>query len=124
MSPKRKKAEAAIEVVTEAPAVVMERPTIQRGEATIQDRMYETLESTAGERIIIGPHEGLVDELGLSADAATKLHNILYRRKLFNYAACARHPQEVAGAIQEFYQMDVQKLMEKFFTFEQEVPHG
>lgn len=92
---------------------------ITRVHSTVGERRYETMQS--GEHVlIVGPHEGLVDTLGLTEEAATRLHNILYRRKIYNYAEASKHPQEVFGAIQEFYALDVQKLVEAFYRFEQE----
>lgn len=87
--------------------------------SAIGDRLYETMQS-GGQIMIVGPHEGLVDELGLPEEAATRLHNIMYRRKLYNYTQVSAHPQEVFGAIQEFYALDVQKVVEAFYRFEQE----
>lgn len=96
-----------------------DREGITRVHASVGDRLYETMQS-GDHAMIVGPHEGLVDELGLPAEAATRLHNILYRRKLYNYTQASSHPQEVFGAIQEFYALDVQKLVEAFYRFEQE----
>ena len=102
------------------PATLLEEPTlVRRGESSFGERFYETVE-VGDQKIIVGPHEGFVDTLGLPPDLATKLHNILYRRKVYNYASAAKHPQEVQGAIQELYQMDAQKLMEALHRFEQE----
>lgn len=98
---------------------IVDKEGITRGRGTINERNYETMQS-GDHMIIIGPHEGLVDELGLSEEAATRLHNILWRRKLYNYTQVSRNPNEVFGAIQEFYALDVQKLVEAFFRFEQE----
>lgn len=98
-------------------------PSVKVEHREIDERLYETME--IGEvRMIVGPHEGLVDTLGLSPEAATRLHNILYRRKIYNYAQAAKHPMELRGAIQEFYDFDVQKLQEAFYRFEQETTEG
>jgi hypothetical protein len=99
------------------------QPTIQVAQREIEQRLYETMEMGEA-KIIVGPHEGLVDTLGLTPAAATRLHNILYRRKIYNYAQAAKHPQEVAGAIQELYSLDAQKLMEAFYNFEKETTEG
>lgn len=97
-----------------------DREGITRVHSAVGNRLYETMQS--GDHVlIVGPHEGLVDELGLPEEAATRLHNILYRRKLYNYTQVSSHPQEVFGAIQEFYALDVQKLVEAFYRFEQEL---
>lgn len=114
MTPKRK------HTIETEPAPLREEPTlVKRGESTFGERLYETVE-VGDQKIIVGPHEGFVDILGLPPELATKLHNILYRRKVYNYTQAAKHPQEVQGAIQELYQMDAQKLMEALHRFEQE----
>lgn len=116
MTPKRKQKEPIT-----GPAITLEAEpqTVRRGEAEVGERLYETV-SVGDQKIIVGPHEGFVDTLGLSPEMATKLHNILYRRKVYNYAQAAKHPQEVQGAIQELYQLDAQKVMEAMYRFEQE----
>lgn len=85
--------------------------------------MYDVMES-GDQLIIIGPHEGFVDTLGLSEEIATRLHNILFRRKCYNYTQAAKHPQEILGAIQELYQLDAQKLLEALYQFENGTPEG
>jgi len=86
-------------------------------------RQYKALQD--GEmRVILGPPEGLVDELGLPEPFATRLHNILYKRGLLNYTEAAKNPNNLLGAYQEALRMDVQKLNEGFFKYEnQEVRH-
>jgi len=74
--------------------------------------------------VIIGPPEGLVDDLGLPEPFATHLHNVLYRRELWNYAEVAKDPNKLVGAYQEALRLDAQKLTEGFFKYEnQEVRH-
>lgn len=114
MSPRKKKETLPPEPV---------QSTIQVAQREIEERLYETLEA-GDSRIVVGPHEGLVDTLGLPTETATRLHNILFRRKLYNYTQLAKHPQEVAGAIQELYSLDAQKLMEAFYNFEKESTEG
>lgn len=114
MSPRKKK---------ESPPPIPEPAPIQTAQRVIEERLYETIEA-GDQRIVVGPHEGLVDTLGLPEDTATRLHNILFHRKLYNYAQLAKHPQEVVGAIQELYSLDAQKLMEAFFRYEQETTEG
>ena len=83
----------------------MERKTItengRKYEALIQDDM----------QIIIGPPEGLVDELGLPEPLATRLHNILHARGYFSYKNLDKH---LIGALQEALLVDVQTLAEKY----------
>ena len=73
--------------------------------------------------IIIGPPEGIVDDIGLPKGIATRLHNILYHRKLYNYAAVAKNSNQMVGALQEALSIDVQKLNEAYFRYDQEVSH-
>lgn len=83
-------------------------------------RKYKAMED-GDQRIILGPPEGLVDALGLPEPFATNLHNILCDRGLINLAAIKKTPNALAGALQEALMLDVQKLTEAFFQFEQEV---
>lgn len=86
-------------------------------------RKYRVLRDGASNDIIIGPPEGLVDDLKLPEPFATTLHNILYNRGLFNSAAVAKDPRVLIGALQEAMNLDVQKLTEAFWHYEQEVSH-
>ena len=79
-----------------------------------------------GELIIpIGPPIDIVDALNLPEPFATNLHNALHQRGLINYAAVSRNPNALQGALQEVLMLDVQKLTEIFFRYEnpQEVPN-
>lgn len=73
------------------------------------------------DHLIVGPPEGLVDELGLPEPFATKLHNILYRRGLLGYADAVKQVNGLLGALQEALGLDVQKLTEGFFMYEKEI---
>jgi len=115
MSPKRKQPKEEEVIVTE--------PSFKRAETPVGERLYETV-GDGDMKIIIGPHEGFVDILGLPPEVATRLHNILYRRKIYSYTQAARHPQDVIGSIQELYQLDAQKLLEALHRFEQETVEG
>lgn len=83
-------------------------------------RKYLVLRDGTGNDIIKGPPEGLVDDLKLPEPFATTLHNILYNRGLFNSAAVAKDPRVLIGALQEAMNLDVQKLTEAFWKYEQE----
>jgi len=111
MSPKRK------------PKEVEETPVPKPESVPVGERFYERF-GEGDMQVIIGPHEGFVDTLGLAPETATRLHNILHRRKLYNYKMASSHPQEVVGAIQELYLLDAQKLLEAFYRFEQEIIEG
>lgn len=87
----------------------------------VTGRKYQVLVDGAGNRITIGPPEGLVDALELPEPFATRLHNILYDRGIFNKDAAMRNSQSLVGALQEALNIDVQKLTEAFFKYEQEV---
>ena len=71
--------------------------------------------------LIVGPPEDLMEELGLTEPFATTLHNILYRRGIISYQDAARRPNELFGALQEAYRLDVQKLTKALFEYNQEV---
>lgn len=76
-----------------------------------------------GAYVKIGPPEGLVDTLGLPGDIATRLHNILYDRRLFTYKDISR-PGAAIGALQEALSVDAQKLAEAFAQYETETIGG
>lgn len=84
-------------------------------------RKYQVVRDGMGNDIIIGPPEGLVDSLNLPEPFATTLHNILHDRGMWNSAAVARDPRVLIGALQEALNLDVQRLTEAFFKYEQEV---
>ena len=82
-------------------------------------KAYVSSDTPAGAYAIIGPPEGMVDDLGLPEPFATRLHNILYDRGILT-AKDATRPNVVMGALQEAYQVDAQKIVEKFFLLERE----
>lgn len=89
-------------------------------EHDLDGRLYKAIRE--GDNVIVmGPPEGLVDELGLPEPFATSLHNILYRRGVLSYADATKNPNNVLGAYQEALRLDVQKLIEGFFKYGQEV---
>jgi hypothetical protein len=81
-------------------------------------RKYSALSNGDGGVIILGPPESLVDELHLPEPFATRLHNILFDRGIFNYATASRG-NTLSGAMQEALLVDAQKLLEAFYHFEQ-----
>lgn len=82
-------------------------------------RAYVSPDEQQGAHVIIGPPEGLVDELGLPAEIATKLHNALYYRGVFT-SGDASKKGVLTGVIQEVYMLEAQILLEKFQEFEKE----
>lgn len=74
-------------------------------------------------RIILGPPEGMVDELNFPEPFATNLHNVLYDRGLLNYAAVQKNPKSLLGALMEALAIDQQKLTEAFYRFGIEEVH-
>ena len=72
-----------------------------------------------GAFVIVGPPEGLVDELGLPEPLATRLHNILYDRKIFTFRDVSK-PNVAQGVLQDALQFDTQKLVEAFSNYEKE----
>lgn len=99
---------------------------MDKKEIEINERKYLALVSPdeqQGAFVVIGPPEGLVDELGIPEPQATRLHNILYDRKIFKFQDVAR-PNVAIGVIQELYAVDAQKLVEMFMNFEKEPVGG
>lgn len=92
---------------------------MQKQTVTQNGRNYEAL--VEGEKaIILGPPEGLVDELGLPDEMATRLHNILHARGLLTYEDVQKRSRELPGVWQEVLMMDVQRLYQVFQTFHQD----
>lgn len=99
---------------------------MRNDEVSEEGRKYKVLFSEdvpAGAYIKIGPPEGLVDTLGLPGEMATRLHNILYDRKLFTYKDISA-PGAALGALQEALSIDAQKLAEAFALYETEPVGG
>ena len=82
-------------------------------------RAFVSQDVPTGGYVIIGPPENLVDELGLPEPFATRLHNILYDRGILTVKDATR-PNVITGALQEAYQVDAQKIVEKFFLLARE----
>jgi hypothetical protein len=82
-------------------------------------KAYVSPDEQMGAYAVIGPPESLVDELGLPEPFATRLHNILYERGIM-CAKDATRPNAIAGALQEAYQIDAQKIVEQYFLVEKE----
>lgn len=90
-------------------------------EQVIRGRKYRALSDGNGNALVIGPPEGLVDEMGLPEPFATNLHNALYARGLYTYRDVVTKPREIVGALQEALLLDVQRLTEGYFKYSQEV---
>ena len=86
-------------------------------------RKYKVLldDSTNQElSIIIGPPEGVVDEMGLPEPFATRLHNNLCDRGIFTYKDISSNQRSALGALQEALNIDIQKLAEAYLNYEKE----
>jgi len=88
-------------------------------EQEISGRKYRAI-SDGVNSIVMGPPEGLVDDLGFPEPFATSLHNILCARGLLAYNDVVRRPREMQGALQEALSLDVQRLTEAYFKYSQE----
>src|SRR3990167_5292278 len=98
----------------------MDGKQMERAEYTdLKGRKYESIQDN-GERIILGPPEGLVDSLNLPEPFATNLHNALYRRRIFNLGSITKNTNNLVGALQEALSLDAQKLTEAFYAYEKE----
>ena len=63
-------------------------------------RKYDAWKGDSDLVVLIGPPEMLVDELGLPEPFATRLHNVLHSRGLFNSRDVSRS-KELFAALQE-----------------------
>lgn len=65
--------------------------------------------------IPVGPPD-IVDALSLPDEIATRLHNELFNRKLFDLDTVTKNPRALSAALQAAYRLDVQTLHEAFFN--------
>jgi hypothetical protein len=79
-------------------------------------RKYSAFTNGEGAIIIIGPPEGLVDDLQLPEPFATNLHNVLYSRGIFNFETASKG-QVLLGALQEALLIDAQILLQAFSKY-------
>lgn len=87
-------------------------------------RKYDAWKGDDGQFVIIGPGEDLVDSIGLPEPFATRLHNVLHSRGLLNSRDVRKRSKELFGALQEALSIDVQRLNEAYFQYEQEEVGG
>ena len=88
----------------------------------VKGRKYEVIFSPdmpAGAYVIVGPPEGLMESMGLPEPFATRLHNILYDRRIFTYKDISGS-RIATGVLQEALQLDAQLLAEAFYNYEKE----
>lgn len=71
--------------------------------------------------ILIGPPD-IVDEVGIPEPLATRLHNLLHRRGLYNIRAARKNPNALQGALQAALKVDMNILMQAFQESERETP--
>lgn len=89
----------------------MEKKEIER-----DGRKYIVLVEGDNE-IVVGPPEGMVDELGIPEPAATRLHNILFSRGLLTFKDLAHQKNAALGAVQEALMIDAQRLTEAYYRY-------
>jgi len=92
----------------------MERATIE-----LDGRKYDVY-IEGDHQIVIGPPEGLVDEIGIPEEFATRLHNALHRRGILTYNDAVKKSAQLMAALQEAYRLDAQRLMQEFYTSQKE----
>lgn len=80
-------------------------------------RKSEVLVGEGGAQILVGPPEGLVDKLHLPEPFATRLHNVLYERHIFNFSSASKG-NNLIGALQEALSVDAQLLLQAFSEYE------
>ena len=88
----------------------------------IDGRKYEVIFSPdmpPGAYVIVGPPEGLMESMGLPEPFATRLHNILFDRRIFTYKDVSGS-RIATGVLQEALQIDAQILAEAFSNYEKE----
>jgi len=68
---------------------------------------------------VLGPPD-VVDLLELPESVATKLHNELFRRKLFTYKDVSKRPGEIQGALQKVLRLDTATLLTAYHQYEKE----
>lgn len=85
---------------------------------------YVSPDEQNGAFIVIGPPEGLADTMGLPEPFATRLHNILFDRRIFSYKDIVAGKNTAVGIMQEALSLDVQKLVEAYFTYGTETVHN
>jgi hypothetical protein len=83
-------------------------------------RRYDAWKSANDMVIIIGPPEGVVDAIGLPEPFATRLHNCLHARGVFTLREASK-TNILLGALQDALSIDVQRLNEAYFRYEEEV---
>lgn len=71
-------------------------------------------EAEAPMGILVGPPEDITDVLDLPEPFATRLHNELFARGLFDYGAAVRNGQGVMGALQAALRLDATTLVAAF----------
>ena len=77
----------------------------------------EGLDHEAG--TVLGPPD-VVDLLDLPEEVATRLHNELFRRKLFTYKDVSKRPSEVQGALQKVLRLDAATISTAYHQYEKE----
>lgn len=70
--------------------------------------------------ITVGPPEGIVDELGLPNELATRLHNQLFQRQLWSMDEVRKNPKGIYAALQATFGINQQMIMNAYMKYEQE----
>lgn len=83
-------------------------------------RNYDAWKGADDMVIPIGPPDGVVDSLGLPEPFATRLHNCLHARGVLTLRDASK-PNILLGALQDALSLDVQRLNEAYFRYEEEV---
>lgn len=95
---------------------------MEEKEEVIDGRKYRVIYSPdmpPGAFVIVGPPDGLMEMMGLPEPFATRLHNILYERRIFSYKDISSG-KIASGVLQEALQIDAQILAEAFYNYEKE----
>ena len=80
---------------------------------------YVSPDEQEGAYVVIGPPEGMVDEMKLPEPFATRLHNIMYERGIFKTADATKR-NAILGVLQEALSIDANLIVEMFQKYERE----
>lgn len=89
----------------------------ERGRKFISHLENHEPDEDAHKGVLIGPPD-VVDDLGLPEEFAVVLHNQLFSRKLWTLKDIQKQPQQLVGALQAAFGVNVQKIMSLYAEYE------
>ena len=91
----------------------------ERGRKYLSEIPVDMDDGQAHLGVILGPPD-VVDRLALPEPLATRLHNELFRRELWNYKEIQKQPNALLGALQAALLTDVQRLTTAYYEIDNE----